>query len=80
MAFDLEKFFSDIFKPAQGEVGTIMYDLPHGDIADSDAWQERRQMAEDWRAKLADLADKWGVTVNPRWMKAASYRKTERKG
>ncbi len=22
----------------------------------------------------------WGITVNPRWMKAASYRKTERKG
>jgi leucyl aminopeptidase (aminopeptidase T) len=65
MAFDLETFFGDIFKPAQGEVVTIMYDLPHGDIADSDAWQERRQMAEDWRTKLAGLADEWGIIVNP---------------
>jgi leucyl aminopeptidase (aminopeptidase T) len=65
MAFNLEKFFEDIFKPAEGEVVTIMYDLPHGDIADTDAWKERRQMAEDWRAKLAGLADQWKLTVNP---------------
>jgi hypothetical protein len=65
MAFDLEKFFEDIFNPAKGEVVTVMYDYPHGEIKDSDAWVERRQMAEDWREKLANLAGKWGVTVNP---------------
>jgi leucyl aminopeptidase (aminopeptidase T) len=64
MAFDLEKFFQDIFKPAKGEVVTIMYDYPHGHIEDNDGWKERRQMAEEWRQKLADLADKWGITVN----------------
>jgi len=65
MAFDLGKFFNDIFRPAKGEVVTVMYDLPHGDIKDRPEWQERRKMAEDWREKLAGMADRWGVTVNP---------------
>jgi len=65
MAFDLEKFFKAIFNPAKGETVTIMYDLPHGDIADRESWQERRQMAEEWRQKLAGLADEWDITVNP---------------
>ncbi len=65
MAFDLGKFFDDIFRPAKGEVVTVMYDTPHGEIADSKAWQERRQMAEDWRKNLSDTADRWGITVNP---------------
>jgi leucyl aminopeptidase (aminopeptidase T) len=65
MAFDLERFFTDIFKPARGEVVTIMYDLPHDDVADNDAWRERRQMAEDWRDKLVGMADKLAITVNP---------------
>ncbi len=65
MAFDLRKFFGDIFRPAKGEVVTVMYDLPHGDIADNDNWKERRQMAEEWREKLAGWASDWGVTVNP---------------
>lgn len=65
MAFDLGKFFEDIFKPRHGEIVTVMYDLPHGDVRDNDAWKERRQMAEDWRASLAGIADRWKVTVNP---------------
>jgi hypothetical protein len=65
MTFDLGKFFEDIFKPAKGEKVTVMYDLPHGDIADSDAWKERRQMAEDWRENLAGMADRWGISVHP---------------
>ncbi len=65
MAFDLSKFFVDIFNPAQGEVVTVMYDLPHDDITDHVAWVERRQMAEEWREKLAGMAERWGITVNP---------------
>ena len=65
MAFDLQKFFGDVFRPAKGEVVTVMYDLPHGDIADDKNWKERRQMAEEWRTKLAGWADTWGVKVNP---------------
>ena len=51
MAFNFEKFFDDIFKPQPGEVVTVMYDLPHGEIPDRPAWQERRSMAEEWRQK-----------------------------
>jgi len=65
MAFDLGKFFEDIFKPQKGEIVTVMHDTPHGDVADNDMWTERRQMAEDWRNGLAGMADKWGITVNP---------------
>jgi len=72
MAFDLEKFFEDIFKPAKGEVVTVMHDVPHGSIADNEMWQERRQMAQEWRDKLAGMADKWGITVNP----VATYNAT----
>ena len=65
MAFDLGKFFEDIFKPQKGEIVTVMHDLAHGDIEDNDLWKERRKMAADWRDNLAELADKWGITVNP---------------
>jgi leucyl aminopeptidase (aminopeptidase T) len=65
MPFNLERFFEDIFKPAEGEVVTVMYDMPHDNVADSDAWKERRQMAEDWRKRLAGWADKWHIKVNP---------------
>lgn len=65
MAFDLGRFFEAIFRPQKGEIVTVMYDLPHGDIDDRRQWQERRQMAEEWRTNLEKLASRWGVTVNP---------------
>jgi hypothetical protein len=65
MAFDLAKFIEDIFKPQRGEIVTVIHDVPHGDIADNDAWKERRQMAAEWRDALAAMADRWDITVNP---------------
>lgn len=65
MAFDLGKFFNDIFDPQKGEIVTVMLDLPHGDIVDTPNWQERREMAADWQKKLTDMADRWDLTVNP---------------
>ncbi len=65
MAFDLGKFFGDIFNPAEGEIVTILHDVPHGDIKDNEKWQQRRQMAKEWRDGLAGMADNWGITVNP---------------
>ena len=65
MAFNLEKFFVDIFDPQPGETVTIMHDLPHGEIADRDAWRERRQMAADWHAQLAELGKRMGFSVAP---------------
>lgn len=65
MAFDLGNFFNDIFRPARGEVVTVMIDYPHDQIIDTPAWQERRQMAQDWRDYLHQHAQKWGISVNP---------------
>jgi len=65
MAFDLGKFFDDVFKPEKGEIVTVMHDLPHGDIEDNDMWKERRRMAEQWRDGLDGMAGRWGITVNP---------------
>ena len=65
MSFELEKFFVDVFAPQSGDVLTVMYDLPHGEIHDQAAWQERREMAEEWHRKISGFAPKYGVRVNP---------------
>lgn len=64
MPFNLIKFFEDVFDPQRGEVVTIMYDLPHGEIKDTPGWKERREMAEEWREKLVSNERQWGITVN----------------
>jgi len=65
MAFQLEKFFVDVFAPQRGDVLTVMYDLPHGDVTDHAAWQERREMAEDWHKQINAFGSKYDVNVNP---------------
>lgn len=65
MAFNLGNFIEDIFKPQKGEKVTIMYDLPHVEIKDNLAWQERRNMAEEWHHNLALIADRWHISINP---------------
>lgn len=65
MAFQLEMFFIDVFAPQQGEILTILYDLPHSEIQDHPAWQERREMAREWHYKIKTFAPKYGVNVNP---------------
>jgi hypothetical protein len=65
MPFQLEKFFLDVFAPENGDVLTIMYDLPHDEIQDHPAWQERRVMAREWHDRIKTLAPKLGVRVNP---------------
>jgi hypothetical protein len=65
MAFQLEKFFVDVFAPQPDDVLTIMYDLPHGEIQDNPAWQERREMAESWYQQIRVFAPKYGVNINP---------------
>lgn len=65
MSFNLEKFFKDIFAPQNGDTVTICTDLPHGHLSDNKEWQERRQMAKEWRDKIAAFSDKWQIKVNP---------------
>jgi leucyl aminopeptidase (aminopeptidase T) len=42
-----------------------MYDEPHGDVTDNQNWQDRRAMAEEWRDRLAEMAHRWDIKVNP---------------
>lgn len=63
MAFQLEKFFIDVFAPQAGDVLTIMHDLPHGEIQDHAAWQERRDMAAEWHRQIKAFAAKYGVSI-----------------
>jgi hypothetical protein len=65
MAFELEKLFVDVFAPQNGDVVTIMYDLPHGEIRDNEEWRDRRKMAEEWYRQIAGFSTGYGVLVNP---------------
>lgn len=65
MSFSLEKLFVDVFAPQKGEVVTIMYDLPHGNVSDTPEWQDRRLMAEEWQATIGAFADKYGMRLEP---------------
>lgn len=65
MSFDLKKFFFDVFQPEDGEIVTIMYDLPHGNIVDKLAWKQRREMANEWYTKISEFSCDFGGLVNP---------------
>jgi len=65
MFFSLEKLFVDVFAPQRGEIVTIMVDLPHNGIYDTQEWQERRQMAEEWLEEIAHFSTKYGLHINP---------------
>jgi leucyl aminopeptidase (aminopeptidase T) len=63
--FDVKKLLVDVFDPQPGEVAAIMVDVPHGDVADTEAWEARREMADRWRAALAELGSERGFEVKP---------------
>jgi len=65
MPFSLERMFVDVFAPRSGEIVTLMYDVPHGEIPDTHEWQERRQMAEEWHREIARFSSKYEISLNP---------------
>ncbi|MCK4943731.1 MAG: hypothetical protein KAS65_09150 [Candidatus Aminicenantes bacterium] len=65
MGFEMETFIDDIFAPTEGEVLTVMIDIPHGKITDNQEWKARRRMAEEWLNKIKMIASKWKLNVNP---------------
>jgi hypothetical protein len=65
VSFDLEKLFTDVFSPRKGEVVTVMYDLPHGEIVDNDEWADRRAMAGEWHDTISHFAPTYEIVVNP---------------
>jgi len=65
MVFSLEKLFVDVFAPQSGEIVTIIYDLPHDDIHDTEEWSDRRHMVEEWHQEIAQFSWKYGLQINP---------------
>ncbi|MEA3440006.1 MAG: hypothetical protein U9R58_06960 [Chloroflexota bacterium] len=65
MAFELQKLFVDVFAPQPGDIVTIMYDLPHGEIRDHREWQDRREMAVEWHWQITGFSESYGIHVNP---------------
>jgi leucyl aminopeptidase (aminopeptidase T) len=62
---NLQKFFTDVFDPRPGETALVLLDTPHGQIADTPAWEQRRAMAERWHAALYELGKARGFRVLP---------------
>ena len=71
-AFDLQKLLVDVFAPQPGERVLVMTDLPHGELSDSEAWVNRRQMAAEWQSAFQGLGSRIGFSVHP----LLSYRAT----
>ncbi len=67
--FDLRKLLLDVFDPQPGETVIVAVDEPHDGIPDNPEWKARREMAEKWRAALAEIGKERGFTVLPllRW-------------
>jgi hypothetical protein len=65
MTFKLEELFVGVFAPQIGDIATIMYDLPYGEIKDLLAWQDRREMANEWHRQIAGFSQAYGIHVNP---------------
>jgi len=38
MTFELKRLFEDVFIPRNGEIVTIIYDVPHDHINDTKEW------------------------------------------
>ena len=62
---DLHKLFTDVFHPEPDETVAVIADVPHGELRDHQAWQERREMAAEWRAAWVSLGERIGFDVLP---------------
>ncbi len=65
MPFDLKRLLTGAFETQPGEEVVVACDVPHGALADSDAWRQRREMAAEWRRAFEALAGGGGFTVLP---------------
>ncbi|HTY61256.1 MAG TPA: hypothetical protein VMG30_03260 [Acidobacteriota bacterium] len=65
MAFNLKRLLTGVFEVQPGEEVVVACDVPHGALTDSAAWQERREMAAEWRAAFDAMAGNGGFTVLP---------------
>jgi len=62
---NLRKLFIDVFDPQPGETAAVFIDLPHGELCDTNAWSQRRAMAERWHGELSELGAERNFEVLP---------------
>jgi len=65
MTFKPEKLIVDVLAPQNGDIVTIIYNPPNGEIRDLLAWQDRREMANEWHRQIAGFSQIYGIHVNP---------------
>jgi hypothetical protein len=65
MSFDLKNLLRNVFDPQKGETVLVACDVPHGAIADTAQWQDRRSLATEWRDAFAELGREHGFEIRP---------------
>ena len=65
MPFNLKRLLTGVFEVQPGEDVVVACDVPHGSLTDTPAWQERREMAAEWRAAFDAMAVQGGFAVLP---------------
>lgn len=60
-----EQLLVDVFDPQPGESVLVMVDVPGSGVPDNQAWQERREMADEWQAMFSELASFLDFNVQP---------------
>ncbi|MBU4484367.1 hypothetical protein KKA47_02985 [bacterium] len=63
--FDLKKLLIDVFEPQKNDSVTILFDIPHSNIADNENWKNRRKMAIEWWQGFNQLKDEIHFKLNP---------------
>ncbi|MCY3750905.1 MAG: aminopeptidase [Gammaproteobacteria bacterium] len=63
--FNLENLVAEVFGPRPGDVFAILADRPETASGDNPAWQERRDMAADWRDQIAAMGERHGFNALP---------------
>ncbi len=58
------RMFRDVFAPKPGEKILITYDFPHGSIADTDGWKDRRHIAHEWYETFKKMGASEGFSVD----------------
>ena len=65
MTFDLRNLLTDVFEPQKGEIVLVACDVPHGGIADTPLWKDRRNLAAEWREAFEELGRERGFETRP---------------
>ena len=64
-AEELCQLVTRVFQPGPSDTAVgVMVDLPDGELADSPAWRERREMAAQWAGRLAEQRQQLGLDTH----------------